>query len=58
MMLSNKNETLFTSKLRKKQRNFYILSTALCGAETPKSRPAKFLKCGAGKGWRSLEELA
>jgi hypothetical protein len=58
MVLSNKNETLFTSKLRKKLGNFYILSTVLCGAVTPKSRSAKFLKYGAGKAWRLLGELA
>ena len=51
-------KTLFSGKLdlnlRKKLVKCYIRSMALYGAETWTLRPAdqKYLKCGAGEGWR------
>ena len=57
----NKKKNRFTSKLdlnlRKKLVKCYVLSMALCGAETRTLRATdqkawKVLKCGAGEGWR------
>jgi hypothetical protein len=59
----NKNRNLFTSKLdlelRKKLVKSYIWSIPLYGAETWTLRTVirntwKVLKCGAGKGWRTV----
>ena len=57
----NKKKTLFTStldlNLRKKLVKCYILSIALCGAETGTLRAVdtkhlKTFEIGAGEGWR------